>query len=340
MVNKKSDLKIVFPFYLQNFISRLLLFAPAFWVIFMQQYFSLFQIGVFFSLTSLATLIFEVPTGAVADIKGRKFSSLIGYFSLAIIYLLLFLTKGFYNFAILFFLLGVATTFISGAQESWIVDKLKNNHKGISNYFFKRHILVKIAYFLSGFIGAFLVYRFSMSVIWIFASLSYLASGVILSFVSETKVNKEKHTTIRELFKQTKIALSYTWAHLVLFFIFWANFFLALRDSFSGDLLWQPFLISLGLKTYWLGFLFSAFTLTGAIAIYISSRIMKKMKSEKKRKRIDEESAPPSFPSCNDSNLNSSEQTKKYNVLNGLVLAVSSNHMNSSVKDSQHDNSY
>ena len=64
------------------------------------------------------------------------------------------------------------------------------------------------------------------------------------------------------------------------------------------------------------------------------------MKSEKKRKRIDEESAPPSFPSCNDCNLNSSEPTKKYNVLNGLVLAVSSNHMNSSVKDSQHDNSY
>jgi len=63
-----------------------------------------------------------------------------------------------------------------------------------------------------------------------------------------------------------------------------------------------------------------------------------KVKSEKKRKRIDEESAPASFQSCND--CNSSEQNKKHNVLNGLILAVSSNHLSSPVKDAQHDNSY
>src|SRR5262249_61405080 len=70
----------------------------------------------------------DIPTGVVADVWGRRTSSLLGRLTLSastFLYWLLWETKGpFWAWAIVSMLLGLGFTFFSGAVEAWLVDAL------------------------------------------------------------------------------------------------------------------------------------------------------------------------------------------------------------------------
>ena len=72
--------------------------------------------------------VFEVPTGVVADVWGRRVSYLLGTVTLAgstFLYWLLWQTSApFWPWAIVSMLLGLGFTFFSGAVEAWLVDAL------------------------------------------------------------------------------------------------------------------------------------------------------------------------------------------------------------------------
>jgi MFS family permease len=74
-------------------------------------------------------VIFEIPTGVVADTRGRRTSFLLGtatLFVTTLAYLWLWQIKGpFWAWALVSVLLGLGFTFFSGATEAWLVDGLK-----------------------------------------------------------------------------------------------------------------------------------------------------------------------------------------------------------------------
>src|SRR4051812_12117669 len=73
-------------------------------------------------------VIFEVPTGIVADGVGRRASYLMGTVTLAVTTLLYFwlwdIKAPFWAWAIVSLGLGLGFTFFSGAVEAWLVDAL------------------------------------------------------------------------------------------------------------------------------------------------------------------------------------------------------------------------
>ncbi|MEW1822792.1 MFS transporter [Arthrobacter sp. NPDC080031] len=74
-------------------------------------------------------VVFEVPTGVVADGWGRRVSFLLGTVTLAgstyLYYLLWQLSAPFWWWAVVSVLLGLGFTFFSGAVEAWLVDALR-----------------------------------------------------------------------------------------------------------------------------------------------------------------------------------------------------------------------
>lgn len=75
-------------------------------------------------------VLFEIPTGIVADTRGRRTSYLLGaatLFATTLAYLWLWQIKGpFWAWALVSALLGLGFTFISGAIEAWLVDGIKS----------------------------------------------------------------------------------------------------------------------------------------------------------------------------------------------------------------------
>ncbi len=85
-----------------------------------------FAANAFFSAGQVA---FEVPTGVVADTRGRQLSFLLGAATLllsTLLYLLMWqIHAALWGWAVASILLGLGFTFFSGATEAWLVDALK-----------------------------------------------------------------------------------------------------------------------------------------------------------------------------------------------------------------------
>jgi MFS family permease len=77
---------------------------------------------------TVGQVLFEIPTGVVADVRGRRFSFLLGAGTLMASTLLYYamwqIRAPFYGWAAASILLGLGFTFFSGATEAWLVDAL------------------------------------------------------------------------------------------------------------------------------------------------------------------------------------------------------------------------
>ncbi|MGH3646894.1 MAG: MFS transporter, partial [Micromonosporaceae bacterium] len=78
---------------------------------------------------TVGMVLFEVPTGVVADMWGRRSSFLLGTVTLAVstgLYVLLWRIEApFWQWAVASVLIGLGFTFFSGATEAWLVDALE-----------------------------------------------------------------------------------------------------------------------------------------------------------------------------------------------------------------------
>jgi MFS family permease len=100
-------------------------------------------------------VLFEIPTGVTADIRGRRFSYLVGTLTLTLatlLYLLMWrISAPFWAWALASALLGLGFTFFSGAMEAWLVDALTaSGFTGRLDSVFAKGEIVEGAAMLSG----------------------------------------------------------------------------------------------------------------------------------------------------------------------------------------------
>ena len=111
-----------------------------------------FAVNAFFTV---GQVLFEVPTGVVADTRGRRFSFLLGTATLmlaTLLYLVMWEVRaGLLGWAVSSILLGLGFTFFSGATEAWLVDALRaTGYKGTLERIFARAQIVTGVAMLTG----------------------------------------------------------------------------------------------------------------------------------------------------------------------------------------------
>jgi len=111
-------------------------------------------------------VLFEIPTGVVADTSGRRISFLIGSVTLLLSTLAYWLMwhqqAPFYAWALASMFLGFGFTFFSGAVEAWLVDALDATHfQGSLDTVFSRNQMVSGIAMLIGSISGGLIAQFS-----------------------------------------------------------------------------------------------------------------------------------------------------------------------------------
>ena len=104
---------------------------------------------------TLGQVLFEVPTGVVADVWGRRTSYLAGTVSLllsTLLYYLMWRVKApFWGWALSSAFIGLGFTFFSGATEAWLVDSLKHaGYRGNLDSVFAKGGIVAGAAMLAG----------------------------------------------------------------------------------------------------------------------------------------------------------------------------------------------
>jgi len=79
------------------------------------------------TILEVSILLFELPTGLVADLYGRKRSMVIGIGLIGLAHLLEGGISEFWAIAVASALWGIGWTFISGAEQAWIADEVGND---------------------------------------------------------------------------------------------------------------------------------------------------------------------------------------------------------------------
>lgn len=111
--------------YVYNFLLNINI-TSAIWVLYLAfRGMSLIEIGILESIYHIAGLLSELPTGAIADVYGKKFSVVAGRIISVISCILMITSNSFWGFAVAFALSSTAGSLNSGAAEALIYDSLK-----------------------------------------------------------------------------------------------------------------------------------------------------------------------------------------------------------------------
>jgi MFS family permease len=270
MFFKKDELRLLWPFYLEAVLMPIFFIFIPFYIIYFKEFLSFFQVGLLIAAISLSKTLFEIPTGAVADIFGRKFSVISGFLLAGITFLLIYYFRNFYILLFLMLFFGFCTTLESGAMDAWVIDLIKHErrHRLIEQFYIKRQSFTGVALFSSGFVGAAFVKTFGLGVIFLVSGIAFMGSSLIWMFGREHFIRKKQHMKehFNDLVKHTKKSFKYSRRHPVIFNMLLLAAIAAFVGGFGGDMTIYPLLRNFGFREHWFGYFFSA---TFVLSVFI-----------------------------------------------------------------------
>ncbi len=189
MVNNKLNRNIKLD-YIYCFMRNFDL-SSAIWVLYLiYKGLPLWQIGLLEGIFHCTSLITEVPTGAIADLIGRKKIIIIGRLCSAFSSMLMLFSSSFFGFAIAFIFSAWGYNFNSGSEEALVYDSLKllGNENDYIKINARLNVIVEISQGISVFVGGILS---EYSFIYCYLTAIFIAIisfGFALYFI-EPKVN-------------------------------------------------------------------------------------------------------------------------------------------------------
>ena len=230
---------------------------------------SFFEVFVANAAYSLGTVVFEVPTGVVADTLGRRVSFLLSVSVLAastLVYVgLAQVDAGVVAFAFASVAMALGFTFYSGAMEAWLVDALNaTGYRGLLDRVFARGQQVTGVAMLSGTIGGGLLGQIDLSIPYVLRSallvVVFLVAFVVMHDIGFASRPVTARTLPAEIVRSARAGVSFGWAQrpirllmlaaaVQMGFLAWA-FYAAqpyLLDLLESDAIWVAGLVAAGI---------------------------------------------------------------------------------------------
>lgn len=180
--------------YVYNFLLQLNI-TSAIWVLYLAfRGMSLVEIGILESIYHITGVLFELPTGVIADVYGKKSSVVTGRIVSVISCILMITSDSFFGFAIAFCLSSASMNLNSGAAEALVYDSLKelgeeDKYKKIwGNLAFVMSIAQGVAVLLGGILAD---VRFLYA--YILGTILQIGALIAAFSFSEPPIHKEKN---------------------------------------------------------------------------------------------------------------------------------------------------
>jgi MFS family permease len=228
---------------------------------------SFFEVFLANAAFSAGMVLFEVPTGVVADTLGRRVSFLLSLVVLAVTTLLYValaeVDAGVVAFAVVSVLMGLGFTFYSGAMEAWLVDALAvTGHHGPLDGIFARGQQITGAAMLVGTVGGGLLGQIDLSLPYLVRSGLLVAVFGIAYAVMHDVGFTPRRVTVAELpsavARNARDGVAYGWAQRPLRLLMLASFF-QLGFSMWAFYASQPYMLDLlGSDAVWFAGLVTA----------------------------------------------------------------------------------
>ncbi len=203
---KEGEIKHLGLFYLHKGIDTSFAVIWIYWIVFLlDQGFSYAVIGAALAVNGLFMMLFEVPTGAIADAVSRKISVMLGIVGFGIGVMTIPFIEDPYLLILVFALWSLPITLISGATEAWVVDNLKHEDREdlIEEFYVKDASIGSFGFIIASLLSGLIVHFWDMDMLWFVYGISLIASTSILGFQKEHF--QRKAAGLRERIHDTKV---------------------------------------------------------------------------------------------------------------------------------------
>ena len=265
-------------YYMYSTFAELLILGPILVLFLVAKGLSFTEIMVLQSISAMAVVLFEVPTGAVSDKIGRKESLLLGSLLWAISLGIYVVGRSFLMFIFAEVIFSLGATFKSGADNALIYDSLKvmEREKEFQSIEGKARSFALYAQAVGSIIAGF-VYEINTNLPFLISIFFMVVTFIIsLGFKEppiEGKMGKYGINYIEQIRESGKFIISHEKIKAII--IFTMMFFIFYRTAFFY---YQPYMEAVKIPVRYFGIIFFVFNITAAFASKRSHWIMEKTK--------------------------------------------------------------
>ncbi|MFP4136327.1 MAG: MFS transporter [Candidatus Acetothermia bacterium] len=200
---------MLFKFSAYGFLKNLRFFEPFLYLFLLENGLTYFQIGVLISIRETFINLFEIPSGAVADLTGRRRAMVFSFSSYILSFLVFYFFSDFYLFIPAMILFASGEAFRSGTHKSMIMEYLDIQGKSDQqvSYYGKTRSASRLGSALSALLAALIVYfRGNYNVVFLATLLPYSMDLILILTYPEELDGEISVTgmTFRDMLEQFK----------------------------------------------------------------------------------------------------------------------------------------
>ena len=263
-------------------------FISAFYVTFLlAKGLNLFQVNLvnFFFWTTL--FVCEMPTGAFADVFGRKLSFVLSCLLFGMGMLVYGFANSFWGFVAAEMISAVGQTFSNGAFQAWLIDRLR--HQGFKGSFTKifarRHMINGVVGMVSAILGAFLG-SINMSLPWfVGGSVMIFAGCLAILYMREEEEFKRTRFSfgsgLRRMLEVVTSSITYARGNVAVRFILIATVTLSFAVQ-APNMQWQPFFREYLTSQSALGYVKAVISVFFMLGAFVVHKLIHKIADERR----------------------------------------------------------
>tara|TARA_B100001142_G_scaffold330178_1_gene396796 strand:+ start:6 stop:1175 length:1170 start_codon:yes stop_codon:yes gene_type:complete len=273
---KDNILKI----YLLQGVSWFMVAMPIIILFFQENGFSLTQIMTLQAIYSFSVAIFEIPSGYIADIFGRKKTIVASTILSFIGYLVLSLCSGFFAFSLAQILIGLSGSLMSGSNSALLYDTLlqTDNKELYTKVEGKNYAIGNFSEASAGILGGFLAATSIFLPIYVQTSILFLSIPISLTLIEPTVYKKNKiDRSISNIISIVQFAIIDNVR------LRWLIIYSSIMGVASLSMAWfaQPFFKEIQIPIIYFGILWAGLNFSSGITSFNSYKIEKRYKIHK-----------------------------------------------------------
>lgn len=257
-------------YYLISFFTGLDFVIPI-WVAFQTRFLPFTAIALIHSFSYFMTMALELPTGALADLLGRKRTVMLGWVIQGLGYIYMSTADNIVVFITAVAIEGVGAALVSGSDVALLYDTAKElgTESSFPKYMTKLSFIFRIGLAVGSLFGGFL-YQIYVGLPYILMGVSQIFSLVFILQLVEPKIDSEKFS-VRNYLLQTKIGFQQILKSLYVKK-------LALYYMLVGGISWacvayfnQPFAQDVGFNEITMSLLFGGLYMLASVVMYLAA---------------------------------------------------------------------
>ena len=242
---------------------------------------SFLQIGIITSSMLISTLLFEVPTGAFADLYGRKKSINTGLFLFILGALIIVLSKDIIGFILSSVFFGIGQAFLSGAWDALLYDSMKlcNLEKNYLKTTSMQHATFLVFFTVSMFFSP-MVYIINKKYPIFISIFFYIIIFLFSLSLFEERIKNNKFS-VKDHSIQMKKGFKYVMKHKIIIWMILFGTIAFSVEQIDKNITWAPYFLEKGLTMKQFGPMAAISVIINAIFLMFSHSIERRLKEKK-----------------------------------------------------------